>query len=1127
MRGMKHDMKKAWGGGIRSRLVAAVAALAMLGTSVAAGTAVASELTADDAQTPTTAQTAEQDTQNGADASDDAVSVADVVEPSSDDDVRSADAVAQDDGSVLYAVDVPVGQGDEAGSLGVEVTVPSGALPDGVALVAGAVADADAVSSALAGAGVEYDGLLTVDVRFEDTDGNEVEPSEPVSVRFDTTQSVLGGDVDASSIAVRHLAEDADGAVESVDMVADAGDQSDGTVSVDGVAALSADETADADADDATVSAEFTVDSFSSFTITWRQYGQYGGTEYFNVTMHYVDQNGEDVNVQQEDVDLQFPSLPSKPNYDGYNGQRVSMSDDKSSDLTAYRDGCDLVEGCTGSSIHYGSIEGPEVTSMTATISGTYVWQNIYGWGRWNTESVTRTLTFFNDNEQVGQPLTYRTGQAQKVDIYFVCQVEETGTEDPDTPSSTDVTVTTGKTAVLRDNGDYDLTLSVSGDRGSSTQKAAIDVLFIVDRSGSMTPSRQNAVDKAVDTLISTLQSDRYKDSIDARYGVVAFAGSTEHYGNGYHDYGTDSYGWTSSGSNTLRYIKDLDFEGGTNYQQAIYTGKEMLANRDNSRKENATTFVIFISDGIPTYRGVDVTNGTENRYSANGNGSNDNDGKNIAAAVNEISSMNCDYFYAIGMGDDFGQEWQDGDWPWVPGGYVDKKGTANLKQLANAVDATYAGDDNVYSADDEDLSGAFGDITASITFFAAEDVVMSDPLSDYADIVAGEDGQVMFSVKLEKQNADGSYAQVGDVQTVTSDESAQFTTTATTEGGAEKQTNFTITPSYDEDTKTITASLSGLDGTSYELAPGYRYSISTVITPSQAAINAGMNSDVAKQTPNTGTGTHADRGETGFWSNDNENAKVTYTANGESGSENFPKPVIRVADVPDIPAEYGTDDHLGLHKAMSDGGAPELGKYHFNIVEMVADDNGFLTGADSGADTGLTLPVDHSVINGDGNGDGQLDDGETAGGEFDFGEIEFDKPGTYYVAVSEEETPAGSAVVYDESVLYVCYQVGYESEGSHVLKVTGRWVHRADNDTVPVPVLTEENQGTMWHLIAIGSTATDEDVAEYLTWTNIVPVSSLPLTGGDTTARTIVLAGGCVLLLAGVAWLLARRRRV
>ncbi|WP_289093599.1 fibro-slime domain-containing protein [uncultured Bifidobacterium sp.] len=42
-----------------------------------------------------------------------------------------------------------------------------------------------------------------------------------------------------------------------------------------------------------------------------------------------------------------------------------------------------------------------------------------------------------------------------------------------------------------------------------------------------------------------------------------------------------------------------------------------------------------------------------------------------------------------------------------------------------------------------------------------------------------------------------------------------------------------------------------------------------------------------------------------------------------------------------------------------------------------------------------------------------------------------------------------------------------------------------------------------------------------------VAPVSSLPLTGGRSTARTLLLTGGGVLLVAGAAWLLARRRRV
>ncbi|MBW3083472.1 DUF7604 domain-containing protein [Bifidobacterium phasiani] len=48
------------------------------------------------------------------------------------------------------------------------------------------------------------------------------------------------------------------------------------------------------------------------------------------------------------------------------------------------------------------------------------------------------------------------------------------------------------------------------------------------------------------------------------------------------------------------------------------------------------------------------------------------------------------------------------------------------------------------------------------------------------------------------------------------------------------------------------------------------------------------------------------------------------------------------------------------------------------------------------------------------------------------------------------------------------------------------------------------------------------------ITFTNtFTSVTALPLTGGDTTSRNIMLAGGGVLMLAGAAWLLARRRRV
>ena len=80
---------------------------------------------------------------------------------------------------------------------------------------------------------------------------------------------------------------------------------------------------------------------------------------------------------------------------------------------------------------------------------------------------------------------------------------------------------------------------------------------------------------------------------------------------------------------------------------------------------------------------------------------------------------------------------------------------------------------------------------------------------------------------------------------------------------------------------------------------------------------------------------------------------------------------------------------------------------------------------------------------------------------------------------------------------------------------------------TVTVNV-TNLSQTPTVKITAVDSNTAD-DLTDTMTFVNtyVAPVSALPLTGGDATARNLVLAGGGILLLAGIAWLLARRRRV
>ena len=142
---------------------------------------------------------------------------------------------------------------------GVKVSVgaPQGALPDGATLHVDPVTsdeDVQAVTDELDAAAVSYDGFAAFDVYFTDAEGNEVEPNEAVSVRFELPEGAVPDG--AEDLAVHHLAEAEDGTVSDVEAVADDGDATEGTVAVK---------------DDATVDAEFTVGDLSVLAFSWAE----------------------------------------------------------------------------------------------------------------------------------------------------------------------------------------------------------------------------------------------------------------------------------------------------------------------------------------------------------------------------------------------------------------------------------------------------------------------------------------------------------------------------------------------------------------------------------------------------------------------------------------------------------------------------------------------------------------------------------------------------------------------------------------------------------------------------------------------------------------------------------------
>ncbi len=169
----------------------------------------------------------------------------------------------------------------------VEVTAPSGALPEGAKLhVERYDEDSSEYRDAAKAIGMDPDteedtGMAALDISFL-LDGNEVEPTEPVKVSIDAS-AILPADADAASMEVQHLVENGNEVTPVV--VANTSSDTEGTI------------------DEAKATAEFEVASFSSFTITWA--GNEAGENSTEVTVYLYDTNG--LGIYDSDEQATYP----------------------------------------------------------------------------------------------------------------------------------------------------------------------------------------------------------------------------------------------------------------------------------------------------------------------------------------------------------------------------------------------------------------------------------------------------------------------------------------------------------------------------------------------------------------------------------------------------------------------------------------------------------------------------------------------------------------------------------------------------------------------------------------------------------------------------------------------------
>lgn len=686
---------------------------------------------------------------------------------------------------------------------------------------------------------IDYDEMMALDISFFDQEGNEIEPNGEVKVSIKLNPARIPEEVLPESISVQHLEEKKNGEVQAV-QVADVADETKGKVEVNEEEAI----------------AEFSVESFSTFTITWK-YSNYNRNG-FNITFHYVNTFGEEIYVPVEK-----------------NANSTIL--DKKIELTeahSYIKAANTSLSFKGAYLEYqnNDNQGREIDSIELKTIG----------NNWN---VTYQLNF---NKGSTTELTLNSaGTTKTADVYLVYETPNV-TQEPGGVKTKEIS--RSKTVMLNEDGTYNLNLSLSGAVGNKEKKQKMDILLIVDNSGSMkwtmnsTSSNQvngNAerrtrrIDKAAEAVNGLIEEIGKSNGIDARYSIVKFSSR---------DKTNVVLDWSSNANQVADKIREGTPNGGTNYQEGISLGKQLL----NSARGDSQTIVIFLTDGLPTYHngenGAEIGDGNSDDAIYNGWALISPKNGNISAAKEEIRGMKCSAFYAIGVGSDFNN--LESTTLGTPVGNLHHLCLAVKEGNAKTVTGKYA------ATKIEDLEEAFSGIVAGVTQILCDHVTLTDKLSDnvFAVIDDGKDSPEMTITVTEIKNEGGKESREIKVnQTVSSGEKV------TVPAGQQNETPTEIWATYDKKQKTVELHFPE----TYKLEPDWEYTVSMKIDATEAAYQkfrgAGLKYEEGMaDKPEEGTGTHAN--ELGYYSNVEDDSKVTYYyENKEEEPKIFPKPVIQV----------------------------------------------------------------------------------------------------------------------------------------------------------------------------------------------------------------------------------------
>ena len=438
------------------------------------------------------------------------------------------------------------------------------------------------------------------------------------------------------------------------------------------------------------------------------------------------------------------------------------------------------------------------------------------------------------------------------------------------------------------DDGTYDVTLNASGTIGSDVKKAFVDIVLVVDTSGSMKGSNLTNTKNAINALVDAF--DAKNETVDTKYKLVTFAGSAE----------TKTSDWVN-GTKLKKEAGKMSADGGTNYDQGLSKAATAI---NSSSRENAKKIVIFLTDGKPTYYGTNKS-GYGNETSK----------KTLEAAVTSAGKISCERFYAVGIGlpnsiniytHDKTEEWEHGYYTWgewnqgtcpdggtYSNGYDISEqisGLSILERLSGAVKASTKRAIN-YS-DPSDLTREFTSIAGDILTLACSKVTITDTLSQYVDTTAN----TKIKVNIARKTANG-YTNVSG-----NGREFKLTNGSLADSDVYEGTTKIATVSYNKDTKTATLKFEN----DYTFKKDYYYYLSiTNIVPNQTAFDKYQNDGYTNQGDDytdaslngysaVGNGTSSK--QVGFYSN--SQATISYKWKDNNVTENYRKPVVQVEQI-------------------------------------------------------------------------------------------------------------------------------------------------------------------------------------------------------------------------------------